>query len=161
MPLLLPLCWAVLGELMGTPLGAGGTTARALGRQAEGQGMPGSTGEGPGGTDVSRSMRTARESRGLESQTSPLLHSVARWLGPCAGRTVYSATKWLMILSVVSLKELLGAKTLVESWASLPALAGGSLGGVASPLHSGLPAYYLRSHPPLFQPPAASPWSQR
>ncbi|XP_047562469.1 protein IL-40 isoform X2 [Lutra lutra] len=35
-----------------------------------------------------------------------------------------------MILTVVPLKELLGVKALVESWASLPALAGGSLGGV-------------------------------
>lgn len=78
MRLLLLLCWAVLGELMGTPSGAGGTTARALGRQAEGAGVPGSTGEGPGGTDASRSLRTARESCGLESQTSPSLHSVAR-----------------------------------------------------------------------------------
>ncbi|XP_012909835.1 protein IL-40 isoform X3 [Mustela putorius furo] len=52
-----------------------------------------------------------------------------------------------MILSVAPSKELLGAKALVESWASLPALAGGSLGGVASPLHPGLPAYYLRTLP--------------
>lgn len=78
MRLLLLFCWAMLGELMGTSSGAGGTAARALGKQAEGAGMPVSTGEGPGGTDTSRSTRTESERCGLESQTSPLLHNVAQ-----------------------------------------------------------------------------------